>query len=148
MLGFFYHRELEFDEASAHSFAAARIFAGYNKRQEITAADLLRGLLHTTSAESVKFLRGMQFGYGDEVESIKKLGKDERDSLGKGLSISKAVKKVLARANQKAVAAKREKVVFLDLLWGVVIERPQDVAKDLAQVGKAWEDLDRYLRAG
>ena len=147
MFGFLSHRELEFDEAAVRSFAVARIFAGYNQRREITAADLLRGLLHTTSPESVKFLRAIQFGYGDEVEALKKLQKEERDIMGKGLSVSNAVKKILAHANHKAIAEKREKVVFVDLLSGIVTERPSDVSKDLAQVGKTWDDLARYLDA-
>ena len=67
--------------------------------------------------------------------------------MGKGLSVSNAVKKILAHANHKAIAEKREKVVFVDLLSGIVTERPSDVSKDLAQVGKTWDDLARYLDA-
>jgi len=146
MFSFFRIPELEFDDACVRSFTVARLFAAHNGRAEITPADLFRGLLHTTAPESVEFLQAMQFGYGDEVETLNNLPSGERSRLGRGLRYANALKKILARANRKAGEEKRGKVAFVNLIHGFLLERPTDVASELARVGRSWDDLERHAK--
>jgi ATP-dependent Clp protease ATP-binding subunit ClpA len=147
LLSFFRPEIRDFDEACVLSFSAARQFAGYNNRTEITPADLLRGMLHADTPESTQFRSLLKFGYGDEVEAIKKLHNPGNGTrFGSELELSTVVKKILARANQSAAAKKRDRVNFIDLLRGLVVERPHDVSNDLAKVGKNWGDLERFAK--
>ena len=107
----------------------------------------MRGMLHANTAESTHFRNFLKFGYGDEVEAIKKLYNPSGGArFGSELEPSAAVKKILARANQSAAAQKKDRVNFVDLLRGLVAERPYDVSSDLAEIGRNWDDLERFAK--